>query len=571
MSGFCFDNSYAALGEPFAVRQHPTPVRQPRLLVFNDALCTLLGGDVDAVRVQAADWFSGNRSVPGALPVAIAYAGHQFGNFVPQLGDGRAVLLGEVIGADGLRRDVQLKGAGRTPFSRGGDGRAALGPVLREYLVSEAMHALGVPTTRALAAVLTGEPVFREQVLPGAVVTRVASSHLRVGTFEFFAARDDVASLRRLLAYVVQRHYPALGEGAARVAPEDGVSGPAAQRTSSQESAPVLALELLCAVSARQAALVAQWMAVGFVHGVMNTDNCSIAGETIDYGPCAFMEAYDPATVFSSIDRHGRYAYANQAPIAQWNLARLAEALLPLFDADRARAIERATEVVTAFQGDFAREWQARLGAKLGFWALPERAPEEGAGSGGAGSGATVPRATGPGSAGEAWPGAHPLPSAPLAAVSDEDAQLIADWLALLQQHRIDWTNGHRALCSAAAGDEASLRDQFVDRDAPSAWLARWRTRLGLVGASPSCGTAVRPPEGGDQAIAAAMRRINPAYIPRNHAVEAMIAAATEGDMALFERLQRVLATPFDEQPGMGDLTRPAPHDAGRYVTFCGT
>ncbi len=517
---FRFDNTYAALGRPFALPQQPTPVREPRLVAFNSALCALLGGDPPGVRAQAAEYFSGNRSIPGALPVAAAYAGHQFGNFVPQLGDGRAVLLGEVIGSDGQRRDIQLKGAGRTPFSRGGDGRAALGPVLREYLVSEAMHALGVPTTRALAAVLTGEPVFREDVLPGAVITRVASSHIRVGSFEFFAARDGVASLQRLLAYVVERHYPELGEAKPSRAPAD-TTGPD----------PDLALALLERVSARQAALVAQWMAVGFVHGVMNTDNCSIAGETIDYGPCAFMEAYDPATVFSSIDRHGRYAYANQAPIAHWNLARLAEALLPLMGADQPRAIERATTVVQDFPGVFGLEWQARLGAKIGLWVLPGQVSEPDAGKGGA-----------------------TLSQPPVTAASDEDARLMADWLALLQAHRVDWTNAHRALCHAAEGDEAPLRDQFIDREAPSAWLARWRVRLRT-----------------ESSLAAAMRRVNPAYIPRNHAVEAMIAAATGGDMAPFERLQRLLATPFDEQPGMEDLARPAPEGAGRYVTYCGT
>ena len=510
-AGFRFDNSWAALGEPFAVRHNPALVREPRLLAFNRDLCALLGGDPDAVHAQAADWFSGNRSIPGALPVAAAYAGHQFGNFVPQLGDGRAVLLGEVIGSDGQRRDIQLKGAGRTPFSRGGDGRAALGPVLREYLVSEAMHALGVPTTRALAAVLTGEPVFREEVLPGAVITRVASSHIRVGSFEFLAARDDVASLRRLLDHVLARHYPHLA--AADAEPGD------------------VALALLRAVAARQAALVAHWMAVGFVHGVMNTDNCSISGETIDYGPCAFMEAYDPATVFSSIDRHGRYAYANQPPIAQWNLARLAEALLPLIDTDQARAIDRATGVVNDFQGVFGLEWQNRLGAKLGLWTVVEEAAAAAAG----------------------------LPQAPATACDEADAQLMADWLALLQQHRVDWTHAHRALCHAAEGDEAPLRDQFVDREAPSAWLARWRDRLG--GGTPRAA----------KDVAAAMRRVNPAYIPRNHAVEAMIAAATQGDMAPFERLQRALATPYDEQPDMVDLTRPAPTEAAPYRTFCGT
>jgi len=511
LSGLVFDNSYAALGEPFVRRQHPVPVREPRLLAFNEGLCALLGGDPALWRAHAADWLSGNRSLPGALPVATAYAGHQFGNFVPQLGDGRAVLLGEVIGADGQRRDLQLKGAGRTPFSRGGDGRAALGPVLREYLVSEAMHALGIPTTRALAAVLTGEPVFREEVLPGAVITRVASSHLRVGSFEFFAAREDAGSLQRLVDYALARHYP---ESAGAERP---------------------ALALLQAVSERQAALVAQWMAVGFVHGVMNTDNCSIAGETIDYGPCAFMEAYDPTTVFSSIDRHGRYAYANQPPIAQWNLARLAEALLPLIDPDQARAIERATEVLSGFPLAFARAWQARLGAKLGLW----------------------------GPAGDA---------------DEADADLMADWLSLLQTHRIDWTNAHRALCAAAAGDEQPLRSLFADREVLAAWLARWRARVGIGHPdghsrheSAETRHAASVADGSGEALAAALRRVNPAYIPRNHAVEAMIAAASEGDMVPFERMSRVLATPFDEHSDADDLAQPAPRDAAPYRTFCGT
>ena len=549
---FRFDNSYAALGQPFSLRQHAVAVREPRLIAFNDDLCARLGGDAAVVRAEAADHFSGNRSISGALPVATAYAGHQFGNFVPQLGDGRAVLLGEVIGADELRRDLQLKGSGRTPFSRGGDGRAALGPVLREYLLSEAMHALGVPTTRALAAVLTGEPVFRETVLPGAVLTRVASSHIRVGTFEFFAARSDLASLRKLLSYVVERHYP---ESLGSVPRTLGGGAPAQDGSalSSRSLAPpapdaAQALALLEAVCARQAALVAQWMAVGFVHGVMNTDNCSIAGETLDYGPCAFMEAYDPATVFSSIDRHGRYAFANQAPIAQWNMARLAEALLPLLDADASRAVEQATTVVQGFQGVFGHEWQNRLGAKLGLWAMASQSGPAGRDPAGA-----VEQSE---HGGPSLAGVQALPPAPDAAASADDAQLMADWLALLQAHRVDWTNGHRALCAAAEGDEAPLRDQFVDREAPSAWLARWRTRLGVAAGS---------------SLAAAMRRVNPAYIPRNHAVEAMIAAAIGGDMAPFERLQRLLATPFVEQPGMADLARPAPDGAGRYVTYCGT
>ena len=303
-----FDNSYARLPGTMHLGVDPTPVSAPRLIKMNEPLARELGIDPAALNAEVA---VGNAIPAGASPLAQAYAGHQFGNFVPQLGDGRAILLGEVVDVNGRRRDIQLKGPGRTPFSRGGDGRAALGPVLREYLVSEAMNALGIPTTRALMAATTGERVYRDAVLPGAVLTRVAASHIRVGTFQFFAARKDFESLRLLIDHVIARHYPDL----------KGVENPA--------------LALLDAVMDAQASLVSRWAQVGFIHGVMNTDNSSVSGETIDYGPCAFMDAYDPGTVFSSIDTYGRYAYANQAPIAQWNLARLAETLLAFLDADR--------------------------------------------------------------------------------------------------------------------------------------------------------------------------------------------------------------------------------------------
>ena len=319
LPGWEFANSYAALPAHFFARLDPTPVERPRLIKFNQALASELGlgtEDLDADTLAAV--FSGNLIPRGAEPLAMAYAGHQFGQFVPQLGDGRAILVGEVNDRLGVRRDIQLKGAGRTPYSRSGDGRAALGPVLREYLVSEAMHALGIAGTRALAAVATGEAVFREQRLPGAILTRVAASHIRVGTFQYFAARGDLEAVKRLADYVIARHYLEL------------------------ESVERRYLQLLQAVSARQAKLVASWMHVGFIHGVMNTDNMTVAGETIDFGPCAFMDAYDPATVFSSIDGMGRYAYANQPPAAQWNLARFAETLLPLIDEDGSRAVESA-------------------------------------------------------------------------------------------------------------------------------------------------------------------------------------------------------------------------------------
>src|SRR5882757_7891022 len=340
-----FDNSYARLPERFYVRLAPTPVAEPRLVKLNTALAAELGLDAEAVASpQGVAILAGNRIAGGSEPIALAYAGHQFGNFVPQLGDGRAVLLGEVVGRNGIRRDIQLKGSGPTPFSRRGDGRAALGPVLREYIVSEAMFALGIPTTRSLAAVITGEPVIRETVLPGAVLTRVASSHIRVGTFQFFAVRRDTDAIRRLADHVIARHYPEL-LGTER---------------------PYHAL--LAGVVARQAELVARWLLVGFIHGVMNTDNSSISGETIDYGPCAFMDDYNPATVFSSIDEQGRYAYANQPRIALWNLTRLAECLLPLFSDDKDQAIEQAQGVLGAFSEKFTDAYQAGLRAKIGLF-----------------------------------------------------------------------------------------------------------------------------------------------------------------------------------------------------------
>src|ERR1700745_2182437 len=323
---FPFDNSYAALPDGFFARVAPTPVASPKLVKLNRPLAKHLGLDPDWLAgPEGVEILAGKRVPDGADPIAMAYAGHQFGHFVPQLGDGRAILLGEVIDADGVRRDIQLKGSGPTPFSRRGDGRAALGPVLREYVVSEAMAALGIPPPRSPAAVVTGENVVRETLLPGAVLTRVASSHIRVGTFQYFAARQDTDALRRLRAHVIARHYPDIAN---------------AER-------PYHAL--LEGVIARQAELVAQWLLVGFIHGVMNTDNTSISGETIDYGPCAFMDAFDPAPVFSSIDERGRYAYGNQPQILQWNLARLAEALLPLFDDNSDAAVEAATDVLNGF------------------------------------------------------------------------------------------------------------------------------------------------------------------------------------------------------------------------------
>ena len=341
---FPFQNTYSTLPDGFFARVVPTPVASPKLIKLNRPLAIRLGLDPDRLESpEGAEILAGKRIPDGAEPIAMAYAGHQFGHFVPQLGDGRAILLGEVVDADGIRRDIQLKGSGPTPFSRRGDGRAALGPVLREYIVSEAMAALGIPTTRSLAAVVTGESVLRETALPGAVLTRVASSHIRVGTFQYFAARGNTEGVRQLADHVIARHYP---EAANAERPYHA---------------------LLQGVIARQAELVARWLLVGFIHGVMNTDNTSISGETIDYGPCAFMDSYDPAAVFSSIDEQGRYAYANQPRIALWNLTRLAECLLPLFSDDKDKAIEQAQFILGEFAGRFTTAYQAGLRQKTGL------------------------------------------------------------------------------------------------------------------------------------------------------------------------------------------------------------
>ncbi len=490
-AAFAFDNSYARLPEGFFAVRRPTPVPEPRLVCFNQPLAAELGLDVAGLdEATLAAVFAGNRLPDGAEPIAMAYAGHQFGQFVPQLGDGRAILLGEVIDRHGRRRDIQLKGAGRTPYSRGGDGKAPLGPVLREYLVSEAMAALGIPTTRSLAAVATGEPVIRQTIQPGGVVTRVAASHVRVGTFQFFAARQNDAAVRQLADYVIDRHYPELA---------------CAER-------PYLAL--LEAVRDRQAALVARWLLVGFIHGVMNTDNMSIAGETIDFGPCAFMDAYDPATVFSSIDDFGRYAYGNQPRIAQWNLARLAEALLPLLDADEERAIEDANAVITGFWERFQQHYLDGMRAKLG-----------------------------------------------LAAAEASDLGLAKGLLDAMHAGQADFTLTFRRLAAAAENEAADqpLRQLFAEPGGIDTWLADWRTRLARDPLTPT-------------ERASRMRRVSPALIPRNHLVEAALEAAVEnGDQSLVDRLHEASARPFVDDPATADLAAPPPPSAVPYRTFCGT
>jgi uncharacterized protein YdiU (UPF0061 family) len=486
-----FDNSYSRLPERFYARLDPTPVAAPRLIRVNRAVATLLGIDPDALAsAEGVAILSGNQIAEGSQPIAQAYAGHQFGGFSPQLGDGRAILLGEVVGADGIRRDIQLKGSGPTPFSRRGDGRAALGPVLREYLISEAMAALGVPTTRALAAVTTGETVVRETPVPGAIFTRVAASHIRVGTFQYFAAQGDVEGVRILADYAIARHYPEAAEA----------------------KNPYRAF--LDGVLARQADLVAQWLHLGFIHGVMNTDNTAISGETIDFGPCAFMDAYDSRAVFSSIDYQGRYAYGNQPNIAFWNLTRLAEALLPLLGADDEAGIAVAKESLAAFAPRFQAAYDRGLRRKIGL--------------------------TGDG---------------------EDDTALVHALLTLMAEHGADFTLTFRGLCDAATGTQGddAMRALFSGAAGYDAWADRWRWRLSEQRETP-------------EARRAAMCAVNPAFIPRNHIVEQVIVAAVSGaDFGKFEEFLEVLSRPFDFQPGRERYTLPPAPDERVLQTFCGT
>lgn len=488
---FPFENTYARLPDRFYARVAPTAVKAPRLIRLNTQLALDLGLDPNWLAGPEGLEVLAGRLVPvSAEPIAMAYAGHQFGHFVPQLGDGRAILLGEIIDRQGVRRDVQLKGSGPTPFSRRGDGRAALGPVLREYIVSEAMTALDIPSTRSLAAVISGEMVARETALPGAILTRVAASHIRVGTFQFFAARRDLDGLRLLADHVIARHYP----------------------EARRADRPYLALLEL--VTARQAELIARWLLVGFIHGVMNTDNMSIAGETIDYGPCAFMDEYDPGKVFSSIDRQGRYAYGNQPQIATWNLSRFAETLLPLIDDDQQQAVQRAEDVLRGFSARFDAAYFNGMRRKLG-----------------------------------------------LSTVEDEDLKLVDEFLSLLAADGVDFTLAFRRL-SDAAGEGASehpVRSLFHDQRLFEAWAARWRQRL------------AREPEG-VESHRARMRAVNPAFISRNHRIEEVIeAAVAAADFAPFETLLSVLAKPFADQPDFARYMDPPQVHERVDQTFCGT
>ncbi|MCP1308826.1 protein adenylyltransferase SelO [Paenibacillus tyrfis] len=481
--GWNFDNSYARLPETFFSRIEPTHVRSPKLIVLNDRLAASLGLNAEALRgSDGVAVFAGNRIPEGAAPLAQAYAGHQFGHFT-MLGDGRALLLGEQITPDHTRVDIQLKGSGRTRYSRGGDGRAALGPMLREYIISEAMHALGIPTTRSLAVVTTGEEIIRETELPGAVLTRVAASHVRVGTFQYVANWGTVEELRTLADYTIQRHYP------------------------DAEAAENRYLALLQEVIKRQAALIAKWQLVGFIHGVMNTDNMALSGETIDYGPCAFMDAYDPATVFSSIDVHGRYAYGNQPSIAAWNLARLAEALLPLLHDDEDQAIQLAEDAISSFVDLFASHWLAGMRAKLGLF------NEE-----------------------------------------PEDEALIKDLLVMMQKHRADYTNTFRALTFDKHEELAfNGTTEFVQ------WHELWQARRGRQ----------REPQASSQQLMHSSNPA--LIPRNHRVEEALDAAVKQGGYSVMERLVQAISNPYAHSPEQAEYcTLPEPSNRP-YRTFCGT
>ncbi|MEM8753322.1 MAG: YdiU family protein [Pseudomonadota bacterium] len=484
MAAVSFDNSYARLPERLFARLDPTPVAAPRLIRLNEPLAAALGLDPAALAApEGVEALAGNRVLEGAEPIAQVYAGHQFGHWNPQLGDGRAILLGEVVGRDG-RRDIQLKGSGPTPFSRMGDGRAPLGPVLREYVVSEAMAALSVPTTRALAAVATGEPVYREAALPGGVLTRVAASHIRVGTFQFFASKRDEDAVRALVDHALARHYP-------------------------DAEGPTPAAALLAAVIDAQARLVARWMALGFIHGVMNTDNMAISGETIDFGPCAFMDAFSPDKVFSSIDQFGRYAYSMQPKIAHWNLAQLGLALVPLLGSDEEAAVGTAKAALDAYPAAFEAAWLGEIRRKLGLLE-----PREG------------------------------------------DKALAEDLFARMAGASADFTLAFRGLADLAADEPR--RFEAALGPAAAEWLAAWRARLAEEGAAPA-----------DRAEA--MRRANPILIPRNHLVEAAIEAGYRGDDAPFHALVDALADPFVEKDETAGFAAPPAPEEEVTQTFCGT
>ncbi len=482
-TGWRFDNTYTRLPDVFYVRQDPVPVREPRMVVFNHTLAEALGLEAKALAgAQGVPFFAGNQLPSGAEPIAQAYAGHQFGHFT-MLGDGRAVLLGEHITPEDNRVDIQLKGSGQTPFSRGGDGRATLGSMLREYIISEAMHALDIPTTRSLAVVTTGESVFRETRLEGAVLTRVAASHIRVGTFQYTAERGNPNDIRALADYTLQRHYPELLD------------------------APNPYLALLQAVIEREASLVAKWQGVGFIHGVMNTDNMAISGETIDYGPCAFMNQYDPATVFSSIDVQGRYAYANQPVIARWNLVRFAETLLPLLHSDPEESLAQANEAIALFPKQFQHHWLSGMRAKLGLFTQEA-----------------------------------------------DDGSLIEMLLSWMHQNQADFTNTFRMLASDTVSEESFFNEpNFID------WYTQWQARL------------TRQSEPLDAVWALMRANNPAVIPRNHRVEEALHAAVEHGDFSVVEKLLLRLESPYADGAGSTDYCSPPEPDAPPYKTFCGT
>jgi serine/tyrosine/threonine adenylyltransferase len=480
-----FDNSYARLPNKFYSNVEPTPVKKPNLIKLNTSLASNLGLNLELI--NAKNFLSGNSLFNGSKPIAMVYAGHQFGHWVPQLGDGRAILLGEIIDKKGDRQDIQLKGCGPTPFSRMGDGRAWLGPILREYVLSESMESLGVPTTRALSVVLTGENIFREQEFPGAILTRVAYSHIRVGTFQYFAARQDLESLKTLADYVINRHYVQC----------------------KNENNPYL--ELLKEIIKRQAQLVSKWMGIGFIHGVMNTDNTSIYGETIDYGPCAFMDEYSADKVFSSIDQTRRYSYKNQPEIIRWNLACLASSLLPLISENENEAITFAQNAVDEFPDLYKLNWLNIFRNKLG-----------------------------------------------LVKKYETDEQLINELLNLMEINKTDYTLTFRGLASMVFDDDNKFKNYFLNQANINDWVDRWRTRLSFE-------------ENDKQNISKFIKTINPAYIARNHRVEEMIQNALSKDYSYFETLTKVLSNPYDDQLKYKDYQKPPEENQIVTQTFCGT
>lgn len=482
--GFKLEATYTSLPEDFYAEAQPAEFKDPLLVLLNEDLAQQLGLDLSSFsEEERARLFCGNLLL--RQPFSQAYAGHQFGHFT-NLGDGRAHMMGEHVTPSGERVDLQFKGSGRTPYSRGGDGLAALGPMLREYLISEAMHGLGIPTTRSLAVVTTGEPVMRERALPGAVMTRVASSHIRVGTFEYAAAMQTPPLLTSLLDYTIARHFPEL------------------------EGRDDLALSFLTVAMERQVQLIVHWMRVGFIHGVMNTDNMALSGESIDFGPCAFMDSYDPEQVFSSIDRHGRYAYINQPQIAQWNLARLAESLLTLIDEDQEKAVEKAKAVIASFEVRYHREWLTMMREKLGLLSNES---------------------------------SH----------AQDDEQLITDLLEWMHQQKADFTNTFLDLSA-----ETMPKGEAYDREDFKNWYARYEKRRLAHGQS-------------REASMLLMKRVNPSVIPRNHKVEQALAEAEEGDLSLIFEFLTVLKNPYTEEEVDKKFQSPASPLERAYQTFCGT